>query len=443
MQNNNRPVRTQNRPPYGNQRPMPQKRRHRKKKSPLKKYGSRFLLFLFFFAIISLICLSLFFLNLTKIKSPPAVSYTINTVEIKNNKPTPVSSTVSLSYDIGFANGQFYFPVNNILKKMDFILIGDKTERSFTRAASGEYIKFIIGTTVAYINNEEYRLTGPSFSDSDNNIYVPLEFLENTFENLVFSFDEKNKNKITVDLEEITGNCFKISKAKKLTAVEESPYFGSSPVNFISDLSAYEQYFNPPAEQADEYIVLINQTNPLIPQDYIPPDLVDVIDTRQDRAMRKLREYPAKALEAFLIEARANGYTNVTVTSAYRSYAEQTQIFNQELERIRPTYGDDAEEIVAVAIAYPGQSEHQSGLSLDMHNATSAGQTFGTTAEGKWLAENAHYFGFILRYPEDKTEITGIKYEPWHFRYVGRFHATRIYDLGLCLEEYWEQHLKK
>jgi len=99
-----------------------------------------------------------------------------------------------------------------------------------------------------------------------------------------------------------------------------------------------------------------------------------------------------------------------------------------------------SEEAAAVSVARPGQSEHQSGLGVDMHNAAAANQNFGETPDGIWLAENAHHFGFILRYPADKTDITGIKYEPWHFRYVGRRVAAIIYAGGLCLEEYWEKY---
>ncbi|MFR5864844.1 MAG: D-alanyl-D-alanine carboxypeptidase family protein [Acutalibacteraceae bacterium] len=84
-------------------------------------------------------------------------------------------------------------------------------------------------------------------------------------------------------------------------------------------------------------------------------------------------------------------------------------------------------------------SEHQSGLCVDMHNLPSANISFGETAQAKWLAENAHRFGFILRFPADKTDITGVQYEPWHFRFVGREAATEIYEQGLCLEEYLGQ----
>ena len=86
----------------------------------------------------------------------------------------------------------------------------------------------------------------------------------------------------------------------------------------------------------------------------------------------------------------------------------------------------------------PGASEHQSGLCCDMHNLGAADQAFAKEKVAVWLAENAHKFGFILRYEADKQDITGIHYEPWHFRYVGRYHATKMYEADLCLEEYME-----
>jgi len=398
-------------------------------------------MFLFFFAAISGVCLALFFFSLTSIKTPKDVLYTVNTVEIKNNREITVSTPVSLPRSEGFSNGQYYFPVNNIMQKMDFVIVGDRNEFSFVRNKSGEYIKFVTNTNIAYINDEKCYMPAPSFLDGNNIIYAPLEFLENNFENLAFSFDEKNKDRITVDVGNIKDSepCFKIQKTKKLPASQESdaPYFSSEPVYFKADLSDYEIYFNPPAESSDEYLVLINQFNPLDPQDYVPPDLTDLTDTRQDgRATQQLRYYPAKALEAFLIEARANGISGVTVTSAYRSFAFQSQLFNDEAARV------GSEDIAATSVARPGQSEHQSGLGVDMHTYSSgAAQEFGNTPEGKWLAENAHNFGFILRYAADKIDITGVKYEPWHFRYVGRYHATKMRSLGLCLEEYWVQVL--
>ena len=80
-----------------------------------------------------------------------------------------------------------------------------------------------------------------------------------------------------------------------------------------------------------------------------------------------------------------------------------------------------------------GASEHQTGLTMDVNYLE---QEFGNTPEGKWLAKNAHKFGFIIRYPKDKEKQTGIDWEPWHIRYVGRYHAEQMYKLNMCLEEY-------
>ena len=84
----------------------------------------------------------------------------------------------------------------------------------------------------------------------------------------------------------------------------------------------------------------------------------------------------------------------------------------------------------------PGSSEHQSGLCADLHNLPSADVSFSKKAAYTWLRDNCWKFGYILRYPEDKVDVTGISFEPWHYRYVGRYHAKRIFDEGLCLEEY-------
>lgn len=133
---------------------------------------------------------------------------------------------------------------------------------------------------------------------------------------------------------------------------------------------------------------------------------------------------------------RACGVTDVSVTSAYRSYRYQVQLFEQRVAMYPSLSRAEAEARAATVVAIPGSSEHQSGLCIDMHNLAAADISFANTASFKWMSENAHKFGFILRFPEDKVEITGISYEPWHYRYVGRYHATRIYESGLCLEEY-------
>ena len=214
------------------------------------------------------------------------------------------------------------------------------------------------------------------------------------------------------------------------------PVWENYTFGFKSDLSLYEEYMNP---QGDEYLTLINTSHPL-GENYAPSDLVDIADTRKDgRAVQQMREYAEKSLEAFLIEARANGFSDVTVTSGYRTYAYQQQLFNSRLSSYSYLGDEAAYAATAQIIAIPGTSEHQSGLCADMHNLASADVSFGKTEAGKWMAANCYKFGFIIRYPAEKVDITGISYEPWHFRYVGRYHACKMWEQSLCLEEYWQK----
>ena len=97
---------------------------------------------------------------------------------------------------------------------------------------------------------------------------------------------------------------------------------------------------------------------------------------------------------------------------------------------------EQAEAIVMAYSCKEGTSEHQTGLCCDMHDLSGADISFANSDIYPWLRENAWKFGFILRFPEDKVDVTKISYEPWHYRYVGRYHAQKIHESGMCLEEY-------
>ena len=127
-----------------------------------------------------------------------------------------------------------------------------------------------------------------------------------------------------------------------------------------------------------------------------------------------------------MISAAKSEGVKLWMTSGYRSYYDQQYIYNGYVKR-------DGQEEADTYSARPGHSEHQTGLAYDLNDLT---WDFGETPEGIWVAENCHKYGFILRYPAGKEEITGYKYEPWHIRYVGVEKATEIYESGLCLEEF-------
>ena len=193
-------------------------------------------------------------------------------------------------------------------------------------------------------------------------------------------------------------------------------------------------------EDRDGYLVLVNAKN-TVDESYQPKDLTDVKDTRKDgRNMQKMEKTAAMALEAMFIELRAEGFTDVSVTSAYRSYTYQEYLFNMytdnEMAKDKTLTRAQAEAITETYSARPGTSEHQTGLCCDMHNLSSAQTAFAKEDAYKWLRDNAWKFGFIVRFPEGKQHITGISFEPWHYRFVGRYHAKAIYESGLCLEEY-------
>lgn len=131
------------------------------------------------------------------------------------------------------------------------------------------------------------------------------------------------------------------------------------------------------------------------------------------------------ALNEMFSAAKNEGYI-MKLISGFRSYNTQVSLYNNKLKtRTR--------EDVDKTNARPGHSEHQSGLAFDIDSLSS---NYINTPNGKWLSTHAHLYGFIIRYPKDKTSITGYSYEPWHIRYVGVEHATYMYNNNLCLEEY-------
>lgn len=168
----------------------------------------------------------------------------------------------------------------------------------------------------------------------------------------------------------------------------------------------------PPQEVQPTYIqgiLIVNKTYSL-PPTYAPGDL-DPAVKEQFAVMQK--------------DAAALGL-NLYISSGYRSYDYQKRIYNNNVA----AYGVEKTDTFS---ARPGHSEHQTGLAFDLNTINDA---FALTPESDWVKEHAHEYGFIVRYPEGKSHITGYKYEPWHLRYLGVDTATAVYNSGLTLEEY-------
>lgn len=150
----------------------------------------------------------------------------------------------------------------------------------------------------------------------------------------------------------------------------------------------------------------------------------------------------AEALKSFLEAARGEGFP-VYLRSSYRPYATQESLYYNKIAQLQNWYGYDYDTAAREAgkiVAVPGSSEHQLGLACDIVDGyyEYMNEALADTPLLRWMAGHCAEYGFILRYPKDKTEKTGVMYEPWHFRYVGKEAAAYIMESGICLEEFHE-----
>lgn len=172
-------------------------------------------------------------------------------------------------------------------------------------------------------------------------------------------------------------------------------------------------------------VLLVNAGHPL-PAGYSPPELVKLAGKvpAANSGVRVATEV-AGPLRRLFAAARDAGLSRLYVASGYRTAAEQKVLWKRSRDK---SY-----------VQRPGRSEHQTGLAIDLADLRVPDGEFGDSAAGRWLAANAWRHGFILRYPQGKEDLTGISYEPWHYRYVGRAIARTCHDQGLVLEEYVRQ----
>lgn len=230
----------------------------------------------------------------------------------------------------------------------------------------------------------------------------------------------------------------KLSLNKEVVKINESTEYPSKYSSNKSNVrtgssTEYEEILTTPKEEEEKIVDLLKNDQTvetmkiidgilLVNKTYgLPPDY-------------NLGEDPEALdqLNKMIQAAREEIGKKIFPVSGFRSYDYQKGLYNTYVER-------DGEEKASTYSAKPGHSEHQTGLAFDIGGEDQSfwvNDSFTNTIEAKWLAENAHKYGFILRYPQGKSHITGYKYEPWHFRYVGEEHAAKIYKNDLTLEEY-------
>ncbi len=264
-------------------------------------------------------------------------------------------------------------------------------------------IVVLIGVIAIKVTKKDDEITTASLSESDSTFTVGTYDLTGE-ESTTALRDEATENAVTSTVSD-TANAY------------EYAYAGYTPQ--LTDMNV-----------SDWTLILVNR-NYILPEDYVP-DLDYAVTGDTDS--KNLDARVAPHYNEMYLAAKKDGITLTTI-SGYRSWDLQKSNFERKINKyLDMGYSKvDATKEAATIILPPGTSEHNAGLAMDI---CSLEQSFENTEEFEWLMENAENYGFILRYPKDKQDITEIIYEPWHWRYVGVENAKKINASGLCLEEY-------
>lgn len=329
-----------------------------------------------------------------------------------------------LSEKLAFSDGVQYIDMVALATFCDM----ESIEEGF--AINGTYIKLENGSSLATVNGFNVSLSEKVIID-EKHVLIPIEDAKD----LIFG--------INID----------VSGEKTVITATENIYMIAKNVEFdyVTDVSAYLEYIN----SKDQSISILANKQHSIGEDFSPAKLVEIPKKyrRTDRVL-KLDLTAEKALEAMMQDMFALGIDDVCVQSAYRTYAEQQNLFNNYVNS-EINKGLSRDEAIANANKYsarPEYSEHRTGLCVDffvpscmleLENYGYEGSYpndvgFTETNAYPWLLKNCWKYGFILRYPEDKVDITGYSYESWHYRFVGLEVASIIHQTGLSYEEYLE-----
>ncbi|MCR5672346.1 MAG: M15 family metallopeptidase [Lachnospiraceae bacterium] len=279
--------------------------------------------------------------------------------------------------------------------------------------AAGTHTGIVVYRSVASTAGEPDHMTADDFLGSDEKP-ADREDIKEYLVNLKkrgFNEDKLREDEDTTETEEETEEAGEIKESEEAEEAEDEPEIEIDP--------------------DDWRLILVNKQNP------VPDDLevnLSNINGSQYADSRIIADIYR------MMDAAANDGVDLMICSAYRSYERQKTLFNNKINKLMDsgmTYLESY-KVGSMNVTVPGTSEHHLGLALDILTGsyTTMDDGFGETEAGKWLAQNAPDYGFILRYPQGKEEITGIVYEPWHFRYVGTKYAKDITKRGVCLEEY-------
>ena len=356
-----------------------------------------------------------------------------------------------LKYKDSMVDGKLYIDIRPIAKYAELTVSGSSKKIKFS-GENGTYIQFEDGYDFAKVNGDYVELGGIS-TVTDDTCIIPFDFFSRSLTSglLVKLDNETNKIKILRKFYDkaMTIHSDVIFSSGAFQLIENNPDLpnydnmndtNNNKIKYPIDITPYIDYI------CSENLLLCNKTTATLGEDFVPDDLVNLtfysIPLATDKTFQ-LQKEAAMALEAMMKAMRleVSATKNTYVTSAYRSYSYQETTFEYYVKKHMSQDGMTRTEAEAKASTYsarPGQSEHQTGLCVDFMTTemSALDESFENTAAFDWLSRNAHLYGFILRYPENKTDITGYKYEAWHYRFVGREAAMEMYENNLCLEEY-------
>lgn len=380
------------------------------------------------------------------------------------NAPSTANYQVSVGendpYEIKYKkaniDGEFYFDLRSIADYAGLIVSGSSNRMKFT-CPDGTYVRFVNGETVATVNGEAVKVGGEAqiiaaTEKSDGQCLVPFRFIEK-----LFSFKKDNRS---------VGMIVRINSSNEVTIHKVSYDNGSDvPISFSADCFEYASdvhLSNYPSSAIDKKtasaiclsnLTLVNKSNPMDEKEINTDGLVSLAslscpladNLNGDYNNDFFNETAALALIAMLNEANKHleDEEKILVSSAYRSFSYQEGLHERYIDNYLNEYDvsyDEAKEEILLTSAPAGKSEHHTGLCVDLVEECSQhkelNESFEDTPAFEWLSKNAYKYGFILRYPKDKTDVTKYSYEPWHYRFVGLYASEIIYEDKITLEEF-------
>lgn len=284
--------------------------------------------------------------------------------------------------------------------------------------------------TYKYHQTYEYKLLEKNYTKEETNLL--LEKLDKTkIEELLTT--EKNEKLINI----LKQKYFLIKNLDKyLEYSDKNSDLDLQEVVALVNVHRDKDYYDDMEETDTSLgnIMLVNKYNALS-KDYEVENLTNISKTYSYGDNKKLNKEAYDAFIDLAEDAKKEGYT-ILIVSSYRSYKDQEDVWKD----YKASFGTRKADAYA---ARAGSSEHETGLAIDVADYYDENDKFEDTDSFKWMQANAHKYGYILRYPKGKENITGYSYEAWHYRYVGIETATKVYNEGITYDEYYEYYLKK